>query len=83
MTELEKCEAGEVYDFWDEDIFNRNVVALDGCAHLNAIDPRDWEKRERPSGTCLGRLVMTRAFPRAFPATTGKTSMQAKSFWLM
>jgi len=80
MTELEKCEAGEVYDFWDEDIFNRNVVALDGCAHLNAIDPRDWEKREEAIRDLFGSVGDDPSISPGFSCDYGKNIHAGKEF---
>lgn len=41
MTELEKLDAGLEYDFWDEEVNNRKLYAIEGCQKLNSIDPKD------------------------------------------
>lgn len=41
MTELEKLDAGLEYDFWDDEVNARKVIAMEGCKKLNAIDPKD------------------------------------------
>lgn len=41
MTEAEKLDAGEFYDFWDPQVNARKLNAINGCKRLNACDPAD------------------------------------------
>lgn len=41
MTEAEKLDAGEFYDFWDPQVNARKLNAINGCKRLNAYDPAD------------------------------------------
>ena len=41
MTEAEKLDAGEYYDFWDPEVNARKLNAINGCKRLNACDPAD------------------------------------------
>lgn len=45
MTELEKLEAGEPYDFLDCEVAARKDLAIRKCAEYNAIDPLDSKAR--------------------------------------
>lgn len=45
MTELEKLESGDLYDFQDSEIAARKALAIRNCAEYNAIDPLDDEAR--------------------------------------
>lgn len=41
MTEAEKLDAGQYYDFWDPEVNARKMNAIEGCKRLNACDPSD------------------------------------------
>ena len=45
MTEIEKLEAGEIYDFWDDEVEARKNFAILKCKEYNEIDPLDNDKR--------------------------------------
>lgn len=54
MTELEKLEAGLEYDFWDNQVSERKLRAIDKCEKLNNIDQKDKEKRSKVIDELLG-----------------------------
>ena len=41
MGEVEKLDAGLAYDFWDEEVNNRKLNAIEGCKKLSETDPAD------------------------------------------
>lgn len=41
MTEIEKLDNGEYYDFWGPKVNARKMNAIEGCKRLNACDPSD------------------------------------------
>ncbi|MGI6107190.1 MAG: sugar O-acetyltransferase [Lachnospiraceae bacterium] len=45
MTELEKLEAGLLYDFHDPEVDARKMNAVRGCQRLDACDPSDTAAR--------------------------------------
>lgn len=54
MTELEKLDAGLEYDFWDEEVDNRKLHALEWCQKLNAIPMQNAEERTEVLQTLFG-----------------------------
>jgi maltose O-acetyltransferase len=41
MTEAQKLDNGEYYDFWDPEVNSRKMNAIEGCRRLDACDPAD------------------------------------------
>lgn len=43
MTELEKLDAGMLYDFWDKEVNERKLYAIERCKKLNSANPANEE----------------------------------------
>ena len=55
-TELEKLEAGEIYDFSDKEVAARKDFAIVKCKEYNAIDTMDTEGRWKYLSEWLGSI---------------------------
>ena len=55
-TELEKLEAGEIYDFSDKEVQARKEFAIVKCKEYNAIDTMDTEARSKYLSEWLGSI---------------------------
>lgn len=80
MTELEKLDAGLAYDFWDEEVNERKLHAIEGCALLNAIDPRENEKREEAIRALFGTVGENPVVLPTFNCDSGLNIHVGKSF---
>ena len=72
MTELEKMEAGEIYDFWDEEVEARKNFAIVKCAEYNAIDPLDNDARWQYLHDWLGSFGKSSWVASTFNCDYGK-----------
>ena len=55
-TELEKLEAGEIYDFSDKEVAARKDFAILKCKEYNSIDTMDKEWRWKYLSEWLGSI---------------------------
>ena len=55
-TELEKLEAGEIYNFSDKEVAARKDFAIVKCKEYNAIDPMDTKGRWKYLSEWLGSI---------------------------
>lgn len=56
MTELEKLNAGLEYDFWDSEVDDLKIHALEWCQKLNAIPMQNTEERAAAIQTLFGSV---------------------------
>lgn len=80
MTELEKLKAGEEYDFWDDEVENLKLHAIEGCQKLNAIAITETEKRERILHELLGEIKENATILPVFQCDNGKNISVGKNF---
>ena len=72
MTEIEKLEAGEIYDFWDEEVEARKNYAIVKCDEYNKIDPLDNETRWNYLHDWLGSFGKSSWIASTFNCDYGK-----------
>ena len=72
MTELEKLEAGEIYDFWDDEVEARKNFAIVKCKEYNEIDPLDNEARWKYLNEWLGAFGKSSWVASTFNCDYGK-----------
>ncbi len=80
MTELEKLQAGLPYDYWDEEVNNRQLDAIGYCHELNAIPVTDREAREKIIRKMLGTSDEDTEFLPYFHCDCGKNIHVGKQF---
>ena len=72
MTELEKIEAGEIYDFWDDEVEARKNFAIVKCKEYNDIDPMDNGARWKYLNEWLGAFGKSSWVASTFNCDYGK-----------
>jgi len=78
-TELEKLEAGEIYDFWDKDVAARKDYAIVKCKEYNAIDTMDNEGRWKYLSEWLGAIGESTWVASTFNCDYGKNIFLGKN----
>ena len=71
-TEMEKLEAGEIYDFSDKEIAARKDYAILKCKEYNAIDTMDTEGRWKYLSEWLGAVGKNTWIASTFNCDYGK-----------
>ena len=82
MTELEKMEAGEIYDFWDDAVEARKNYAIVKCAEYNAIDPLDNAARWQYLHDWLGAFGKSSWVASTFNCDYGKNIFMGENITL-
>ncbi|MDO5292442.1 MAG: sugar O-acetyltransferase [bacterium] len=80
MTELEKLDAGLEYDFWDEEVNNRKLHAIEGGAKLNAIDVREEALRAAAIRDLFGATGENPSICPGFYCDNGSNIYVGKNF---
>ena len=80
MTETEKLDAGLLYDFYSEDVKARKNDAIEGCAKLNAIDPRDEAARAEVTKELFGSAKTIPSIGPGFNCDSGKNIHVGEDF---
>lgn len=80
MTELEKLEAGLEYDFWDKEVNERKLHAIDGCKKLNNTDQRDGRAVYEAIKNLFGAVGENATILPIFNCDYGKNIYVGKNF---
>ena len=80
MTEAEKLDAGEYYDFWDPEVNTRKMNAIDGCRKLNACDPADEAAVFRVLQSFFGSVGEHSSVLPGFTCDNGKNIHVGRNF---
>ena len=80
MTELEKLEAGLEYDFWDDEVNERKLAALDRCQKLNAIPMRNDAERAEAIRALFGSVGANTTVLPMFNCDYGKNIHVGENF---
>ena len=80
MTEAEKLDAGEYYDFWDPEVNTRKMNAIDGCRKLNACDPADEAAVFRVLQSFFGSVGEHSSVLPGFTCDNGKNNHVGRNF---
>ena len=78
-TELEKLEAGEIYDFSDKEVQARKDFAILKCKEYNAIDTMDAEGRWKYLSEWLGSIGKGTWVASTFNCDYGKNIFLGKN----
>lgn len=74
MTELEKLQSGQVYNDFDEDLFQRRIAAKKLFRAYNRTEDEETALRRDLLERLLGRVGKTSGSSRTFAASSGKIS---------
>jgi len=72
MTNLEKCNAGVEYSFFDEELIARKTQAIVECERFNAIDGTDYQAQYEQLKRMLGSVGERVWIAKTFNCDCGK-----------
>lgn len=80
MTNLEKCNAGMMYSYFDDELRARKMRAIEECERFNAIDGTDYEAQHTQLQRMLGAVGDRVWIAKTFNCDCGKNIFIGNDF---